>query len=93
MPRVEILVGWNWGVQPQIAIDPETGERNESGRMLFFNDPVTHTQIQVPLDLPVADDMGGQLQGQPPKKHIELPQGMIPNAVLRNGGGPAGRMN
>jgi hypothetical protein len=92
MAKVEILVGWNWGVQEQKVEDVETGEVKVTGRMLFFVDPSTQTQIQVPLDLPVAEDMGGQLQGHPPRKHVEVAQPQTIQQIIQGmrPNGPAG---
>jgi hypothetical protein len=43
----------------------------------------------IPMPPKVAQDMGGQLQGEPPKKHIDLPgeNGVLPPSLLQNGQG------
>jgi hypothetical protein len=48
---------------------------------------VVHAQSDevwiIPLPLHVADDMGAQLQGQPAKKHVEVPgSGALPPDLL-----------
>jgi hypothetical protein len=89
MATIQILVGWSWGVQKTQGQNSQTGVMQE-GKMLFFVDPVTQTQIQVPLDISVAEDMGGQLLGEAPKKHVEVADPQVAQRILQamrdNGG-------
>ncbi len=92
MPTVEILEGWGWGIQEVKAPDPDTGEERVVNRTLIFADAPSGRQIHIPLDLSIADDMGGQLQGQPPKKHVAVAaNGAIPPELLRGHLGPNGQ--
>jgi hypothetical protein len=74
---VKRLIGYGWAVS-----DTKSADGTVVQRALLFTDqqnPFAEV-IEIPLDLAVAEDMGGQLQGQPPRKHVHV-AAVVPNGV------------
>jgi hypothetical protein len=66
---------------------PDSDEETVVARNLVLMHPQSDQVWVIPFPIQMADDIGGQMQGEAPKKHIEVPSGAaIPPALSRNGG-------
>jgi hypothetical protein len=80
--EVRTLLNVGWTVQHQRGVEGEVLATN-----LVFIDQQTGSQTVIPLDPRVAGDIGGQLQGEAPRKHVEVVGAGALAQLHKNGNG------
>jgi hypothetical protein len=85
MPIAETIIGVGYVIAEQQAPDPQNpGQTIIAGRVLVFKDDQFGRQWQFPLDDFAADDIAGQLRGEPAKKRVEIAVPGMPQQMFQS---------